>query len=158
MGRRMSLTHRRDISEDYRYGFQGQEKDNEVYNVEGGAMNYKYRMHDTRLGRFFAVDPLEADYPHNSPYAFSENQVIDAIELEGLEKWEIHQQEISQVIYPGTSNYEFTSNIVETTITEQSGTLYGPYLNQEIVDDVFLSDKSKVENYQSENYNIRHET
>ena len=112
-------------------------------------MNYKYRMHDTRLGRFFAVDPLEADYPHNSPYAFSENQVIDAIELEGLEKWEIHQQEISQVIYPGTSNYEFTSNIVETTITEQSGTLYGPYLNQEIVDDVFLSDKSKVENYQS---------
>ena len=32
------------------------------------------------------MDPLFRDYPHNSPYAFSENRVIDAIELEGLEK------------------------------------------------------------------------
>ena len=43
-------------------------------------------MHDPRVGRFFAVDPLDKDYPHNSPYAFSENRVIDAIELEGLEQ------------------------------------------------------------------------
>jgi hypothetical protein len=42
-------------------------------------------MHDPRIGRFFAVDPLAPDYPHNSPYAFSENRVIDGIELEGLE-------------------------------------------------------------------------
>jgi hypothetical protein len=26
-------------------------------------------------------------YSWNSPYAFSENRIIDAIELEGLEKW-----------------------------------------------------------------------
>ena len=38
-----------------------------------------------RLGRFFAVDPLARQYPHNSPYAFSENVVINAIELEGRE-------------------------------------------------------------------------
>ncbi|WP_338390349.1 polymorphic toxin type 47 domain-containing protein [Aureibacter tunicatorum] len=48
-------------------------------------MNYKYRMHDPRIGRFFAVDPLTKDYPWNSPYAFSENRVIDGVELEGLE-------------------------------------------------------------------------
>lgn len=42
-------------------------------------------MHDPRIGRFFAVDPLAPKYPHNSPYAFSENRVIDGIELEGLE-------------------------------------------------------------------------
>ena len=41
-------------------------------------------MHDPRLGRFFAVDPLSAEYPHNSPYAFSENSVIAFIELEGF--------------------------------------------------------------------------
>jgi hypothetical protein len=28
---------------------------------------------------------LSASYPHNSPYAFSENRVIDGVELEGLE-------------------------------------------------------------------------
>lgn len=43
-------------------------------------------MHDPRIGRFFAVDPLAADYPYNSPYAFSENNVIAFVELEGLEK------------------------------------------------------------------------
>ncbi|WP_417266701.1 RHS repeat-associated core domain-containing protein [Brumimicrobium sp.] len=72
----------------YRYGFQGQEKDDEVKG-EGNSINYKYRMHDPRIGRFFAVDPLAPKYPHNSPYAFSENNVIHAIELEGLEKWEL---------------------------------------------------------------------
>lgn len=68
----------------YRYGFQSQEVDNEIKG-NGNSVNYKYRMHDPRLGRFFAIDPLTKDYPWNSPYAFSENIVINAIELEGLE-------------------------------------------------------------------------
>jgi len=75
---------------DYRYGFQGQEADNEVKG-EGNSVNYKYRMHDPRIGRFFAVDPLASEYPHNSPYAFSENVVVHAVELEGLEKVEVNE-------------------------------------------------------------------
>jgi RHS repeat-associated protein len=79
----------RTISGDgYRFGFQGQEGDDEVKG-EGNSVNYKYRMHDPRIGRFFSVDPLAPKYPHNSPYAFSENRVIDALELEGLEAWEV---------------------------------------------------------------------
>jgi len=42
-------------------------------------------MHDPRVGRFFAVDPLTAKYPWNSSYAFSENKLIQFVELEGLE-------------------------------------------------------------------------
>lgn len=68
-----------------RYGFQNQEVDPEIKG-EGNSVNYKYRMHDPRLGRFFSVDPLADKYPHNSPYAFSENVVINAVELEGLER------------------------------------------------------------------------
>ena len=68
----------------YRYGFQGQEHDDEIKG-KGNSVNYKYRMHDPRLGRFFAVDPLANDYPWNSVYAFSENRVIDGIDLEGAE-------------------------------------------------------------------------
>ncbi len=71
-------------SSEYRFGFQGQEKDDELKGV-GNSISFKYRIHDPRLGRFFAVDPLTAKYPWNSPYAFSENRVIDGIELEGLE-------------------------------------------------------------------------
>ena len=80
----MLLPGRHASSSDYRYGFQGQEADNEVKG-EGNSLNYTYRMHDPRIGRFFATDPLAPKYPHNSPYAFSENRVIDCIELEGLE-------------------------------------------------------------------------
>jgi RHS repeat-associated protein len=78
----------------YRYGFQGQEGDDEVKG-KGNSVNYKFRMHDPRLGRFFAVDPLTADYPHNSPYAFSENRVTDGIELEGLEYVEVGKTDLS---------------------------------------------------------------
>ncbi|GAA3508214.1 hypothetical protein GCM10022393_18670 [Aquimarina addita] len=80
----MLLPNRHGNSADYRYGFQGQELDNEIKG-EGNSVNYKFRMHDPRVGRFFAVDPLAKKYAYNSPYAFSENRVIDGYELEGLE-------------------------------------------------------------------------
>ena len=43
-------------------------------------------MHDPRVGRFFAVDPLSWKYPHYSSYSFSGNKVIQFVELEGLEE------------------------------------------------------------------------
>jgi RHS repeat-associated protein len=46
---------------------------------------YKYRMHDPAMGRFLSVDPLSEKYMYNSTYAFSENRVIDGVELEGKE-------------------------------------------------------------------------
>lgn len=81
----MTVPNRYGSSDSYRYGFQGQEKDDEIKG-EGNSLNYKFRMHDPRVGRFFAVDPLSKQYPWNSTYAFSENNVIASIELEGLEK------------------------------------------------------------------------
>ena len=48
-------------------------------------MNYTFRMHDPRVGRFFATDPLEAKFPFYSPYQFTSNSPIMAVELEGLE-------------------------------------------------------------------------
>ncbi|MFN6075594.1 MAG: RHS repeat-associated core domain-containing protein [Fluviicola sp.] len=68
----------------YRSGFQGQEEDDELKG-DGNSVNYTFRMHDPRLGRFFAPDPMETRYPWNSTYAFSENRVVDCIELEGAE-------------------------------------------------------------------------
>ena len=80
----MLLPNRHANTPDYRYGFQGQEMDDEIKG-EGNSVNYKYRIHDPRVGRFFAVDPLSPRYPWNSPYAFSENKVLMFGELEGLE-------------------------------------------------------------------------
>ena len=80
----VQLDERTVSAETYRYGFQGQEKDDEIKGA-GNSVNYTYRMHDPRLGRFFAVDPLFREFPWNSPYAFSENILISHDELEGLE-------------------------------------------------------------------------
>lgn len=68
----------------YRYGFQEQEKDDEIKGA-GNSVNYKHRMEDPRLGRFFAVDPLVKKFPFWAPYAFSANMPIQFRELEGLE-------------------------------------------------------------------------
>ena len=70
----------------YRHLFQGQEHDDEINGGVGLSYAFEYRMHDPRVGRFLSIDPLAARYAYNSPYAFSENRVIDGIELEGLER------------------------------------------------------------------------
>jgi RHS repeat-associated protein len=65
-----------------RYLYQKQELQDDLGYDE---YQYKYRMHDPAMGRFLSVDPLSEKYMYNSTYAFSENRVIDGIELEGLE-------------------------------------------------------------------------
>jgi RHS repeat-associated protein len=70
----------------YRYGFNGQEKDDEIKGC-GNSHDFLFRIYETRLGRFLSTDPLENEYPWNSPYAFAENRPIDGRDLEGKE-WE----------------------------------------------------------------------
>src|SRR5690606_20169890 len=62
--------------------FQGQELTEDLgLNVH----EWKYRISDPAIGRFWQIDPLAEDYVHNGTYNFSENRVIDGVELEGLE-------------------------------------------------------------------------
>jgi len=46
---------------------------------------WKYRVSDPAIGRFWQVDPLAEDYTYNSTYAFQENKLGMGVELEGLE-------------------------------------------------------------------------
>ena len=69
-------------SANYKYKYQGQERQEEL------GLNwdsFKWRNYMPDIGRFFNVDPLAEDYSYQSPYNFSENRVVDAFELEGLE-------------------------------------------------------------------------
>ena len=70
---------------DQKFGFQGQLKDDELNGSVGTSYAFEYRVHDPRVGRFLSIDPLAHEYPWNSPYVFSENNVICYVELEGLE-------------------------------------------------------------------------
>lgn len=46
---------------------------------------FKFRTYDPVLGRFLQIDPISGTYPHNSTYAFAENNVSSGTDLEGLE-------------------------------------------------------------------------
>jgi RHS repeat-associated protein len=71
----------------YRNGFQGQERDDEVKG-DGNSVNYSYRMHDPRLGRFFAVDPLAAKALDWTPYRFCfDNPIINTDPDGRFETW-----------------------------------------------------------------------
>lgn len=68
----------------YRYGFQGQEKENDIGGNVGDYLSYKYRVHDARLGRFFSTDPLEANYVYQSTYVFSGNNPVALVDFLGM--------------------------------------------------------------------------
>jgi RHS repeat-associated protein len=107
-------------AEAYRYSFQDQEKDKEFW---GGAVSYKYRVEDPRLGRFFSVDPLAPKYAYNSPYAFSENRVLASVELEGLERIasEIADNMATGALLSKNMTREQVANIVEDVLIIGTG-------------------------------------
>ena len=53
--------------------------------LELNIHEWRYRISDPSIGRFWQSDPLGDKYRFNSPYAFAENRVINGLELEGLE-------------------------------------------------------------------------
>ena len=72
------------VSGDYRFGFNGKEKDNEVKGI-GNQQDYGMRIYDPRIGRFLSVDPLFKKFPELTTYQFASNSPIWAIDLDGLE-------------------------------------------------------------------------
>jgi RHS repeat-associated protein len=66
----------------YRYGFNGQEKDNEVYG-EGNEYDFGARVYDPRVSRFFSIDPYTNVFPYNTPYSFAINCPTLFVDEEG---------------------------------------------------------------------------
>ena len=68
----------------YRFGFNGQMKDNEMKGV-GNSLDFGARMYDSRIGRWLTSDPKEIKYPSLSPYHFGFNNPIVTIDVDGNE-------------------------------------------------------------------------
>jgi RHS repeat-associated protein len=71
-----------DSSDEYRFGFNGMEKDNEVKG-HGNSYNFNARMYDPRLGRFLSVDPKFSKFPKRSPYVGFNNTPIFFVDPSG---------------------------------------------------------------------------
>jgi len=66
----------------YRFGFNGQEMDDEI-NVDGGSYDFGARIYDGRLGRWLSLDPIFAKYPWFSPYVYVGDNPIYWIDKDG---------------------------------------------------------------------------
>ena len=100
--------------------FQGQEFTEDLgLNIH----EWKYRVSDPAIGRFWQVDPLAEIYRNWGGYVFSGNRVIDSRELEGLEPHSIHLTQTQAARnfaqrYNGISildNREYVARIYSTT-------------------------------------------
>jgi RHS repeat-associated protein len=104
-------------SDSYRYGFNGEEKSDEVYG-EGNLYDYGFRIYNPRLGRFLSVDPISKNYPWYTPYQFAGNKPIECIDLDGLEEikpWEFDKyEELVASIGP------INTNTTKTVTTSQA--------------------------------------
>ncbi len=78
-------------------------------------------------GRFFSVDPLAKKYPWNSSYAFSENKLIQFVELEGLEITEPRYK------WASTEGYNYYGDIYGngTTVVRVQGYFVASYFDNE---------------------------
>lgn len=67
---------------EYRYGFSGKEKDNEIKG-HGNSYHFGARLFDARVSRWLSEDPLASKYPSLSPYSFVSNNPLMFVDPDG---------------------------------------------------------------------------
>jgi RHS repeat-associated protein len=75
-------------SSDYRYGFNGKEKDVNGLGGGGSTYDYGFRIYNPQIAKFLSVDPLFKTFPFYTPYQYASNMPILAIDIDGLESSE----------------------------------------------------------------------
>ena len=70
------------VASEYRYGFNGMERDDEVKG-RGDSYDFGARMYDPRVGRWWSRDALEKKYPSMSPFASMANSPTRIVDGDG---------------------------------------------------------------------------
>ena len=144
----MQMPGRNGNTPEYRYGFQGQEKDDEVKGA-GNSYTTEFRQYDPRIGRWLSIDPLASKAPDWSPYrAFFDNPIVytdpnglyetkreakkaqKEAKQSGLNTGEIYGKKGDYVFNANTDNDYWTfknttdfSNYTQTTASQEKSTL-----------------------------------
>lgn len=63
-------------AENTRHGFNGMEKDDDMYGRSGSSYDFGARMYNHAIGRWLARDPWESVYPGITPYNYAANTPI----------------------------------------------------------------------------------
>ena len=83
-------------SGDYRFGYTGHEKENDLAE---GVYTTEYRLLDTRLGRWMSVDPLFGKYPGMSSYNYCGGNVLNLVDDDGSEPEKNKAGTVSDFMY-----------------------------------------------------------
>jgi RHS repeat-associated protein len=75
------------ISNGYRFSFNGKEKTDEIYG-DGNGVDFGDRIYDPRIGRWLSLDPMMAKYSAWSPYNYTANSPILLKDIKG-KYWDI---------------------------------------------------------------------
>ncbi len=70
-------------SNDYRCGFSGKEKLDELHGNSGDTYDFGERMYDPRLGKWLSVDPLFNKFPSSTPYSYAANSPVWVVDKDG---------------------------------------------------------------------------
>ena len=83
----MQITERSKSSDEYRYGFNGMEKDDEV-NGSGNSYDFGARLFNARVGRWYSTDRVAN--PWISPYQFASNNPVNNVDPDGNDEIHFH--------------------------------------------------------------------
>ncbi|HSZ71830.1 MAG TPA: RHS repeat-associated core domain-containing protein, partial [Cytophagaceae bacterium] len=73
-------------SSDYRYGFNGKEKDVNGLGGGGSTYDYGFRIYNPQIAKFLSVDPLAKKYTSESNYIYAGNSPVVMIDEGGKKK------------------------------------------------------------------------
>jgi len=83
---------------EYRFGFNSKEKDNETYG-DGNTYDYGARIYDARKGRFLTIDPMFEGFAYYSPYQSTGNCPAKYIDSEGRYILDPNLQKTQPLLY-----------------------------------------------------------
>ena len=83
-------------SAEYRFGFNGKEKDNSLGST---VYDYGFRIYNPQIAKFLSVDPLTSSYPWYTPYQFAGNSPVYNIDVDGLENSGYFWGELQKLVY-----------------------------------------------------------
>ncbi|MEZ4800665.1 MAG: RHS repeat-associated core domain-containing protein [Flavobacteriales bacterium] len=81
----VTLSGRSWSGEEYRYGYNGKEIDDEGMGGGGNTYDYGFRIYNPALAKFLSVDPLSSSFAWLTPYQFAGLTPITSVDLDGLE-------------------------------------------------------------------------
>ncbi len=89
----------------YKFGFQGQLRDDSWHNIPGSHYDFGARIYDSRVGRWYKLDNYRRMYPDVSGYSFALNNPILFIDPDG------NVVEISDAVLESTAFLAFSSTV-----------------------------------------------